>query len=242
VCPFGFWAVSKVIERHAFQPGTNLPATFLVRSQPRRDRNMISLSDEAIVAVSDRVDEVVKGSTQHLVDSVAAASGSVRRPETWKDWSADVARGSSSLLLLLPHTVHSEPLDAFGLEIGSGDRAWAADINERFLPPEDRPVVVALLGCDTATTTGVGYERFPGILRRAGAEVVVATLSEVLGRHAAPVGARLAEALYGCCGDRPRSVGEVMVGLRRRLLAEGVVMVLSLAVFGDADWLLERGH
>jgi len=242
VCPFGFWAISKVIERHAFQPGIEVPKSFLVRSQPRRDRNTISLSDEALVAVSDRVDNFAAGSAQRLVDSVESASGNVGRPVTWKDWNTDVAKGSSSLLMLLPHTVHSDPLDTFGLEIGSGDRAWAADINEKYLPPADRPVIVALLGCETATTSRVGYERFPGILRRAGAEVVVATLTEVLGRHAAPVGARLAEALYACCEDRPRSVGEVMVGLRRQLLSEGMMMVLALAVFGDADWLLERRH
>jgi hypothetical protein len=241
VCPFGFWAISKVIERHAFQPGDDVPRSFLVRSQPTRDRETISLGGESLVAVSDRVDNFTAGSVEQLADAIAAVAGSVARPVTWKDWRDEVAAASPALLVLLPHTVHSDALDTFGLEIGSGDRAWAGDIDDRFLPPEGHPVIVALLGCDTAGAGQIGYERFPGILRRAGAEVVVATLTEVLGRHAAPVGARLAEALYACCDDRPRSVGEVMVGLRRRLLHDGVIMVLALAVFGDADWLLARG-
>ena len=170
---------------------------------------------------------------------MGVASGSVEQPLTWEEWQAGVAGGTSSLLMLLPHTVHSETLDTFGLEIGTRERAWAGDIDERFIPPEN-PVIVVLLGCETAAVGDVGYERFPGIFRRAGAEVVIGTLTEVLGRHAAPVGARLAQSLYECCEDGPRSIGEVMVRLRRRLLVEGVTMVLALTVFGDADWVLER--
>ena len=70
--------------------------------------------------------------------------------------------------------------------------------------------------------------------------MVIATLTEVLGRHAAPVAARLVEELYRYCAQEPHGFGEVMVRLRRRLLAEGLIMVLALAAFGDADWLITK--
>jgi hypothetical protein len=143
--------------------------------------------------------------------------------------------------MLLPHTVFSDRLDTFGLEIGVNARRWSAQIDESFIPPDDRPVIVALLGCETARAGAVSYEAFPSLLRRAGAEIVIATLTEVLGRHAAPLAGRLAQELYTYCATEPHGVGEVMLRLRRKLLAEGLLMVLTLAVFGDADWLVTGG-
>jgi hypothetical protein len=47
--------------------------------------------------------------------------------------------------------------------------------------------------------------------------------------------------LYTACGDQPVGVGDVMVRLRRRMLARGIPAVFALAVFGDADWGITRG-
>jgi hypothetical protein len=137
---------------------------------------------------------------------------------------------------MLPHTVHSDDFDTYGLEIGVADRRWAAQIDDRMIP--DRPVIVALLGGETAVAGALSYERFPGLLRRAGAEIVIATLTEVLGRQAAPLAERLVTLLYERCANQPGRFGEVMLQLRRQLLAEGLPMVLALAVFGDADWVV----
>jgi hypothetical protein len=237
VCPFGFWAVTKVIERHAFQPGGDLPRGFLVRGQPTRDRRRISLGQGAIFGASERVDEFAAGSIAAVAETLGEVAGRVTTAATWEEWTTGVSTGPA-VLLLMPHTVHSETLDAFGLEIGRDDRRWAGDIDERFLPGDDRPVVAMLLGCETAVAGKVGYERFPALLRRAGAEVIVGTLTEVLGRHAAPVAQELARLLYACCEAGPTGFGEVMLRLRRRMLAAGQMMVFALAAFGDADWVL----
>jgi hypothetical protein len=237
VCPFGFWAVTKVIERHAFQPGGDLPRGFLVRGQPTRDRRRIALDPGAIVAASDRVDEFASGSLDAVRATLRDVAGRVAVATSWDEWEQGLG-DAPAVLLLLPHTVYSETLDTFGLEIGHGERRWAGEIDDTFLPGDDRPVVTVLLGCETALAGQVGYERFPSLLRRAGAEVVVATLTEVLGRHAAPVAQELATLLYACCRGGPVGFGEVMLRLRRRMLAAGKMMVLAVAAFGDADWLL----
>lgn len=240
VCPCGFWGISRVIERHSHQPGDRLPGGFVVRSSPEGDRREIPLSPIILAAASNRVDAFETGTISSLVSELARITGrAATSVETWADWEAEVVAAPPSVALLLPHTVHSEILDVQGLEIGAGDRRWAGDIDPRLIPSDDRPVIVVLLGCDTATG-GVAYERFPGLFRRAGAEIVLGTLTEVLGRHAAPVAMRLVEDLYQAVGSEPVRFGEVMVLLRRRLLALGFPMVLALATFGDADWLLKK--
>jgi hypothetical protein len=70
---------------------------------------------------------------------------------------------------------------------------------------------------------------------------VLGTIAEVLGRHAAPVAEQLVRDLYQAIGLGPVRFGEVMVRLRRTLLARGTPMVLTLAAFGDADWFLVGG-
>jgi hypothetical protein len=94
-----------------------------------------------------------------------------------------------------------------------------------------------LLGCETAVAGAVSYERFPGNLRTAGAEIIVTTLTEVLGRQAAPLAERMVTLMLEGT-NQPARFGETMVRLRRQLLAEGLPMVLAIAVYGDADWLV----
>ncbi|MGH3991975.1 MAG: hypothetical protein ACRDSN_05860, partial [Pseudonocardiaceae bacterium] len=192
------------------------------------------------LAASDRDDAVAAGSIDAIVAALRNSAGSHDRVSTWEEWSDTVAARQPALLMMLPHTVFSDVFESFGLEIGTKSRRWSAQIDTTFVPPQDRPVIVALLGCETARAGEVGYERFPGLLRRAGAEVVIATLTEVLGRHAAPVAAQLVEELYSYCAAEPHGFGEVMVRLRRRLLAQGLIMVLTIAAFGDADWLVTK--
>jgi hypothetical protein len=84
----------------------------------------------------------------------------------------------------------------------------------------------------------VAYERFPGLFRRAGAEIVFATLTEVLGRHAAPMAAALAEEIAGAWRRGPVPAGEVLLRVRRQGLAGGMPAVLAIVAYGDADWLL----
>lgn len=242
VCPFGFWAVSKVIERHAFQRASDVSEGFQVRSSPNRDRAEISLGPALAFAASDRVDAVTAGTIERVTRALIAASGdSAPLVDSWQTWQETVASEKKpGVLVLLSHTVKDDVTDTFGLEIGHGERVLAAQLDERFLPPSDRPVVVALLGCETAAAGQVGWERFPALFRRAGAEVIIGTLTEVLGRHAADVAEELVAALYECCGDTGMGLGEVMVGVRRRFLAKGLPMILALAVFGDADWLVAK--
>jgi hypothetical protein len=193
-----------------------------------------------VLAASNRVDKV-EGSITAMTKAISTVAGRSRTVTMWTDWEDAMLSESPGLLMLLAHTVYSPIYRGYGLEIGDDARRWSANINKSFVPPNGRPVIVALLGCETALAGEVGYELFPSLLRTAAeAEIVIATLTEILGRHAAPLAARLVEELYRACAEQPLSVGEVLVRLRRRLLRDGLLPVLALAIYGDAEWLLAK--
>jgi hypothetical protein len=238
VCPTGFWGMHRVIERHAYQPADRAPEGFLLRSVPTRNRGLIRLGP-VLFAASHRVDEVVPGGINTVADALGTLGvltpwSPVSRWDNWREAAA--GPGAPALMLLLPHTAYSDLLDDFGLEIGIDDVTYAFD--DGYLPSDEQPVIVVLLGCDTARAGGLSYQTFPAKFRYAGAEVIIATLTEVLGRHAAPIASRLVGEIFRQSAADACGMGEIMLTLRRSLLADGLLPVLALASFGDADWLV----
>jgi hypothetical protein len=211
-----------------------------VRSRPAEGRDRITLGAGSMFAASNRVDAFAPGSIGRVAAALATTSaGHSLRADTWDEWVVDVLARRPALLILLPHTVYDDTSGFFGLEIGEHDRRLADQIDEEFVPPEDRPVIVSLLGCETAVAGQISFEKLPARFRRAGAEIVLGTITEVLGRHAAPIAERLVNLLYAEVATGPSTIGDVMVVLRRRLLAEGIGAVLAVTAFGDAEWLIE---
>ncbi|MGF1618031.1 MAG: hypothetical protein ACFCU2_09550 [Acidimicrobiia bacterium] len=237
VCPIGFWGISKVIERHAYQSRDDLPSGFLAQAQPIAGRDRIALNG-LLLGASHRIDAYNPNTSDRLRHQLSEA-GEAKFVDTWTAWDAAVAAAKPSLLVLLPHTVYSDELALPGLEIGESDRRWVSAFGEARMTP-GTPTIVLLLGCETAVAGAVSYERFPGNLRKAGASIVVATLTDVLGRQAAPLAERLVDLLIDSAAG-PTRLGEAVTRLRRQLLSEGMPMVLALAVFGDADWLVGGG-
>jgi hypothetical protein len=234
VCPTGFWGLHRVIERHAYQPADQIPASFGVRSAPTRKRGLIKLGP-ALFAASHRVDAVVPGGTNAVANALAAV-GRMTPVSLWDEWRvAAAAADAPALMMLLPHTTYIDSLRTFGLEIGTSS---VESYFKGCLPSDEHPAIVVLLGCETARAGELSYENFPGRFRIAGAEVVIATLTEVLGRHASPIASRLVGEIYQQCTTDACGMGEVMLRLRRNLLADGLLPVLALASFGDADWLV----
>lgn len=235
VCPLGFWGLHRVIERHAYNPHDRITDAFMLRSAPTRTRHTIRLG-RAVLGTSTRVDKIIASGTQ----GIAAAFRTVCSCTQVSDWAAWVeavaAPPAPSLLTLVPHTVYDDIVGEHGLEIG--DNSFRYKDFDKCLPPQEQPVLIMVLGCETATASALSYEQFPAEFLIAGAEVVIATLTEILGRHAAPIASRLVAEIYRHCATEPHGMGEVMLLLRRRMLAEGVLPVLALATFGDADWLV----
>ena len=234
VCPLGFWGLRHVIERHAYQPADAVSADFVVHSSPRRRDGVIHLS-AALFAASRRVNRVVPGGIDAVLDALRAASALQSQVDEWAAWKSAVATAPGpSLLLLMPHTVYDDHFSVYGLEIGEA----SVEVAFEAAVPADAPAVVVLLGCETARAGAVSYELFPAQFRLAGAKVVIATLTEVLGRHAAPIAVRLVSEVYDQTAGDDRGIGDVLLAARRHLLAAGLLPVLAVVAFGDADWII----
>jgi hypothetical protein len=127
------------------------------------------------------------------------------------------------------------------LVIGDKEVALLTDITSKsgFVTndPRQQPLLL-LLGCSTATQTRA-FQSFVTQFRRAGASIVIGTLCEILGRHAAPIAKGLTERLCAANASQTgKPMGSLMRELRREMLAAGYPIVLAVAAFGDADWLV----
>lgn len=245
VCPSGFWGVSKIIERQATRKAT-ADAGFVVRSMPTRRQKRLGPLTPVLFAASDHVNDVdpkelarVSKALEKLTDN------KVTRVDTWLDWAGQVKSKEPPLLLLLSHTETNVP-EGPSLEIarkGGTEIQAVANITKNFvnLNPDRPGPVVMLLGCTTAVPLDT-FQTFTVQFADVGASLVIGTIAPVLGRHAGRTAEGLIEALKGVQADaggrRGIPVGEALRDVRRTLLAKGILMSMSLAAYGDADWQL----
>jgi len=156
-------------------------------------------------------------------------------PSDWNDWRRHVQVDRPTLLVLVAHTDLLNNREV--LEIGSGACLTNAQIDERIVG-DNHPTIVLLLGCETANSD-LRMASFVTAFRHAKAAVVIATLTSVLGRHAAPIAVELIERMDEYWRDpRPITVGDAIADLRRSLLKKGLPAGLMITAFGDADWII----
>lgn len=242
ICPLGFWGLNRVIERHAYDPDEAdlAGADFgLQQPEPMTSRKHLNILASAVVAVSDNVDQVVSGSKQSVLDALTAATKEQSKcVESWDEWIKDIAERSPSLLVLLPHTLR-EPLSSQQtLEISANQRLIYGNLQQKHIIGKDGVVhpVVILMGCKTAAPD-IPYESFVLKFRLHGAALVIGTGSSILGRHAAIVTKNFINDIAALNSSNV-SFGELMLNVKRMLVADGLLMALCLTSYGDTDWLI----
>jgi hypothetical protein len=231
VCPMGFWGLRKVIERHAFDPG--LPKAALIKGQTRNVDRTVGLQGHVVVGLSAKIDAA---SRKNLEKSVKRLSpGQVTIAKDWAQWREAVARNAPRLHLLLPHTAGAG--GAATLEI-QGNEMRSISIDPNFLSGvkgQEGPVVL-LLGCDVAAVAETSqYASHIAVFRRADAALVLGTIAAILAPQAATMATRLVEALAELPSGQSLVFGEVLRDTKRRAVADGHLVALALAAFGDAD-------
>jgi len=248
VCPAGFWGISKIIEREAVDPST-LGADVEVRSMPDRQRSTLRPLAPVLLAASDHVNNVSPTEIDRLVGALEGLTGNrLTHVRTWLDWVRRLRDDDPSVLVLLSHTELNGP-DGVGLEIaakgGAELRALPA-ITARHVNPKatDPGPLVMLLGCTTAVPLE-SFQSFVVKFKDKGAALVVGTIAPVLGRHASRTAETLIDEFRRVAQDAsaPENgvpVGDALREVRRNMLAKGILMAMSLAVYGDADWRLGR--
>ncbi len=242
ICPLGFWGLSRVIERHVHDPRyleRMKIADFALQPEPVKSRRRLNILKCGLLAASKKVDEAVKGGIARVRRALnkATAKNAVL-VETWSDWRLQISQKSPPLLILLPHTVEDSMTEMQMLEISDQQRLILVGLSEADVcGPEKSPPVVLLMGCDTDAPP-ISYQSFPISFRKLGAALVISTGATILGQQAAPVTEELLRELAAFSGAGTRSFGEVMLAVRRKMLAHGYPMTLCLTAYGDTDWLL----
>jgi hypothetical protein len=239
-CPLRLWCLSRVIERHLRQPQPAEPLDnqeFLLQLDPSPNRDRLPLLRSALLAASERVHQQCRPSLDTLIQTLRQETQQkTYMVNSWPDWPAAVAANRPSLLVLLPHTDEDAEYEVMTLEIGNTNLA-VNELQEAYVRAGemDCPVVL-LLGCTTGDSD-TPYKHFVAQFRRKRAAIVLSTLSVVLGRHAAPVAAELVRRLAKLCRTgKDVRFGEALLEVRRSMLAQGILMVLGLVAYGDADW------
>lgn len=255
VCPAGFWALTRVIERHAFdresrdESGTDF---WLSSAAAPGGRQPLQPLKGALYAASNRVDLAKKKKSlsqsvmERLAKAVGLTGGTANHAESWEDWKAKV-KSRPSLLVLLSHTASVPNLGTVGLEIADGDCLATGHITRAHVAPEPLPgapeqghPIVLLLGCETGAPQ-IPYQGFVSGFRRAGAAAVLCTNSTVLGREVAPATEQLIGILEEITAEEePIALGDALLELRRRCVSRGMPMALGIVGYGDADWRLTR--
>ena len=243
VCPFGFWGLSRVIERHAYHKLGDVPAgDYVLQAEPFAGRRIIELANAALFAASQRVDQEKAGTAKRLHQKLRSVlCMDVGFARTWQDWLQLVQTRQPHALIVLPH---AESVDQFGdteysLEI-AGDLLKTQLISTPYVRPGEEAAapLVLLLGCDTAVPQSE-IDSIVGQFRRAGAGIVVGTVASVLGSHASAVAEAIATQLAASRGAAPVPFGDLLLAARRQALGTGIGLALCGAGFGDADWLIK---
>ena len=240
VCPLGFWGLNRVIERHAYDGARNLRGNvYALQAAPTTQRKPLQVLDSALFAASGEVDKAKKGTINALEKLLKQKAKQANYVSKWSQWVKQVKSSSPTLLLLLSHT-EDDALQGNmpALEIAQLPRLRVVDIDEKHVrkPRSKATPVVMLIGCKTNAPDNplhncvLAFSTYSAI--------VLSTGATILALQAGQVAAEMVRALASLPKNKDASLGEVMLDLRRKLLAKGLPMVLTLSAYGDADWKL----
>jgi hypothetical protein len=236
VCPHGFWGVSKIIERQVLRldpSASTSPRDFVLALEDRSERPALRPLSSALLASSSKVKQ--KDAADVLQCLTVVTGGNCDQATDWVSWAERYRGRHPALIVLLSHT--DELLSMDSLEIG-GDVNNTGQLGEmlRGAPPGYHPVVL-LLGCKTNSPVKSARSIVTTFYGN-NASLVVGTLTPVLAAHAPRVAERLLGALADA-DDRLRegeTIGDLLRDVRRRLLASGEPIALTLTALGDLDW------
>lgn len=232
VCPTAFWGFNRVLERRphvSLEKGDDYEL-----GEPSIERNSLGLFNKTVFGISSKMRDEDRFQVADILNRVT--SGNAVEAQTWQDWVQQVQAQSPSLLVLIPHTEPAED-EVPTLEI-SDDVIKVSRIEEKHLLGQNKTnPLVLLLGCST-NKTPIPFHSFVERFKRKKAAVVIGTLSVVRARHSVNFLERFFKTLESYRKQPGATLGDVLLEVKQKLLAEGDPFVLSLMVYGDAEWQL----
>jgi len=245
ICPFGFWGVSKILERHAhvpqFQRTGAAKFTFSANDPGERGRCLHALR-AGVCGWSHRVTRTVDAEKLNEIKAALARPGDpvCDLPiVSWPDLQGAVKGIDPTVILLLVHMEDIENDVEQKAELGDDSWLDIPYLDETYVRSgkTDTYPIVFVLGCESGAPK-VSFLGIASTVRRAGAAIVVTSSATIHSTHAVPLAASVLKNLGKAAVAGTSTMGEVMRSVRREMLAAGNPMVLCLSVFGDADWRL----
>lgn len=232
-CPAAFWGFSRCIER---QPVGGQGATIF--RQPTPGANTLRPLTRALLAASRRVRAQDLDPPAGIEAVLGRAAAGVARAQSWSEWQQKIASDAPSLLVMLPHSLDSPDFPGIpALEI-NGTNLASVNLDRDFVAadPAGAPMVL-LLGCSTALPR-IPFLNFVGEFKDNGAAVVIGTIALIRGRQTGAFVEALLAGLRAAAGAGG-TFDEVLLRVKRQLLAAGDPFVLSLMAYGDTGWRVE---
>ncbi len=237
LCPYRFWGLSRVIERHLETAGRGeVDGDFALLPEPTDRQSELELFRGSLVAGSERVTKHVRNGITGLQKQLARirAAGPSNVVTKWSQWTDTVRDKEPSLLLLLPHTEADGLLTSLEIQ---GDRLPSGNIQQKHIGKEGSKPVVMMLGCETDADPSEFLD-IVGRCRRKNAVLIVVFGATIAAEDAVPAAAELIRQLDKARKLARPTLGEAMLAARQGLLAGGWVPALGLVAYGDADWTL----
>lgn len=236
VCPLRFWGFSKTIERCGTQsPPIADQAACVPSKRPygHVDRLLFGASARTFAYKTTPAEQAAERSA--LLADLGTLATTVLDAPDWKTWR-DHAASHPELLVLLAHTdVYRNTLI---LEIGELQRLGRQEIVRDISGANGQPQLLLLLGCSAAGVSE-DFQPYPERFRDAGVNIVLAPIAPIRGGDAVPIARSIATLLaHRLASPSPTTFGELLPLIRRQLLREGHLGILSIVGFGDGDWLL----
>lgn len=235
ICPFGFWTISRVIERHSCEFKQSEFASYqVVSASDFRQKKHLQILNKTIHACTARVDKVVQGTKKKVQSAVKENSSQFHVAETWKDWRSHFAgKNVPDSLILLVHT-ETDDQDFTKIEIGNRSMLRQEHLDQNIIG--NSPPFIIMIGCETTNIEKSGFD-ISNQLMNCGAAIVVSNFTKIKGSHAGPIVIRLVQLLKD--NRKVNSFGVILQRLRQKLLAEGYLVSLALMAHGDADWKIK---
>lgn len=242
VCPFGFWGLSRVVERHQFPKDLgDKGSDFVLQFEPGDSRSSLKILNKMVYASTEKVDADVQGSyasmKKMLKQDAPAAPIEIK---SWKEWRNTVSSAKPDTLILIVHVEEDDITGVDKLEIAHEDFLPQTQFDERYLNTSDKhnpPPFVILIGCEATNTNAYLFDTVSFIINK-GAAMVLSNFTRIKGEMATAIVSELVSILRKETGKELR-FGEIVLRLKQRLLARGMMMALTLLAHGDADWKIK---
>ncbi len=246
LCPLRMWGFRYVIER---QPANDAQQTrnFLSDKTSNEQNAGKDIFDHVVIAVSKVVYNANPMAANELKSKLIKVAKNVDIAKDWTELKTIVNKKSPSLLVLIPDSgideefykqtkkPKSEGIKISTLELGGEIIRRDCFERENIQGSNGGRPVVLLLGCNT-NTAEFPFLNFIKRFEDCGAAMVMGTITPVEANRTVDFVKGFIDA-YVTAKESSPTFGELLLEMRRQMLAAGDGYALSLLAYGDTDQL-----